>query len=238
MIMRKATLFIIMLGLSLISSAFAQSYKYDYSPSYGPLPPNPLSVARRLSYENFRDIKLLHTAIMNFGGGEAEINKLIDQYAEASALYFQNRIKESADAFKKNQIEILNTSKRIALKYKDDTTLLLTDGIKLNIKNKITKKGFKKISESDISSDKYLENAQWGVAKANDYHDRYKDAKAVSSLNLITAIYYFRGAKENIFNMIKVQDMDKARKDELLAKYKKEMEDNKNRVYESKEKGK
>jgi hypothetical protein len=237
MIMRKGMLFVILLCVSFISSASAQLYKYDYSPLYGPLPPNPLSVTKRLSYENYRSIKLLHAAIMNFGGGEAEVNKLVDQYAEASALYFQNRITESAESFKKNQIEILNTTKRLALKYKEDTAALLTDSIKLNIKNRFSK-SFKMIRERDTSYEKYLDNAHWGVAKANDYYDRFKDAKAVSSLDLITSIYYFRAAKDNIFNVIKVQDMDKAQKEELLAKYKKEMEDNKNKVYESREKGK
>jgi hypothetical protein len=235
--MRKGMLFFVLLFVSLISSASAQTYKYDYNPSYGPLPANPQSLALRLSYENFRSIKLLHAAIMNFGGGEAEINKLVDQYAEASALYFQNRISESAESFKKNQVEILNTTKRLAYKYKEDTTALFNDSLKLILKNKFGK-GFKMVREKNTAYEKYLENAEWGMMKANDLYDRYKDAKAVSSLELLTSIYYFRGAKENIFNALKVQDMEKAQKEELLAKYKKEMDDDKNKVYETKEKGK
>jgi len=235
--MRKGMLFAVMFVLSLSPSLSAQTYSYDYSPLYGPLPLNPLSVARRLSYENFRSIKLLHAAIMNFGGGEAEVNKLVDQYAEASALYFQNRIKESAEAFTRNQIEILNTAKRLALKYKEDTAALLTDSIKLNFKNKF-KKNFQEIRQGEASADKYLENAQWSVSRANDFYDRFKDAKAAPSLGLINAVYYFRATKENLFNMVKVLNMDKAQKDEYLAKYKKDLVDNNNKVYESKEKEK
>ncbi len=235
--MRKGMLFVVLLFASLISSVLAQPYKYDYNPLYGPLPANPQSISLRLSYENFRSIKLLHAAVLNYGGGEAEINKLVDQYAEASALYFQGRVNEAAESFKKNQIEILNVTKRLAYKYREDTTALFNDIMKVALKNKFGK-GFKMVREKDTSYEKYLENAQWGMAKGNDLYERYKDAKAVSSLELLTSIYQFRGAKENILNALRVQDMDKAQKEQLLSKYKKEMDDNKNKVYESKEKGK
>jgi hypothetical protein len=231
--MRKGMLCVIISILSISSSLSAQTTSYDYNPLYGPLPFNPLSVARRLSYENFRSIKLLHAAIMNFGGGEAEVNKLVDQYAEASALYFQNRINESAEAFTKNQIEILAAAQRLARKYKDDTTALLTESIKLNFKNKFSK-SFHEIRQEETSADKYLKNAQWNVSKATDYYDRFKDAKVASAIGLINAIYYFRAAKENIFNAVKVMNMDQVRKDEFLVKYKKDMADDNNKVYESK----
>jgi hypothetical protein len=230
--MRKGMLCVIISMLSIGSSLSAQTTSYDYNPLYGPPSFDPLSVARRLSYENFRSIKLLHAAIMNFGGGEAEVNKLVDQYAEASAMYFQNMIKESAEAFTKNQKEILAAAQRLARKYKEDTDSLLTESIKLNFKNKFDK-SFQNIRLEDASAEKYLQNAQWSVAKATDYFDRFKDARTSSAIGLINAIYYFRAAKEEIFKAIKVMNMDQARKDEFLAKYKKDIVDDNNKVYES-----
>lgn len=237
--MRKGTSLIMSCCVALImSSAFAQSYKYDNHPSYGPVPPNPVSIAKRLSYENYRSIKLLNNAILNYGGGEAEIDKLIDQYAEASALYFQNRVNESAEAFKKNQVDIMNTAKQLSVKYKDDTTLLLVDSTKMATRTRLKLQLRGGGSADKFPFEKYLEHAQFAVSKANDYYDRYKDAKAVSALELINAIYYYRTAKENLIQMFRTMEMDKAKKDEILAKYKKDIDDNMNKVYESKVKEK
>ena len=221
-----------------MSSAFAQSYKSDNNPLYGPVPTNPLSIAKRLSYENYRSIKLLNNAILNYGGGEAEVDKLIDQYAEASALYFQNRVDESAEVFKKNQIDIMNAAKQLSVKYRDDTTALLLDSTKMATRIRVKMQLRGGGSSDRFPFEKYLEYAQFAVVKANDYHERFKDAKAVSALELINAIYYYRTAKDNLIQMIRIMEMDKTKKDELLAKYKKDIDDNKNKVYESKEKDK
>jgi len=62
--MRKGMLLVMSCMVSiLISTAYAQSYKFDYNPVYGPAPMggNPRSIAQQLSYENFRSIKLLNT---------------------------------------------------------------------------------------------------------------------------------------------------------------------------------
>ncbi|OHD66666.1 MAG: hypothetical protein A2176_05225 [Spirochaetes bacterium RBG_13_51_14] len=259
---------------TIITSAHAQSYKFDYHPAYGPAPlgSNPQSIARLLSYENFRSIKLLNAAIMNYGGGDAELDKLIDQYAEASALYFQNKMMESAKAFKENQAAITATAKQLAQKYHQETNALLKDSINMSIRAKL--KLQLKTGQNQLVSDKQLGQAQAGVLKANDYYDRFKDAKSVDAISLITAIYYYRGAKQNMFTMMKVvadsqskalaeeevkamiakkqlprsrkeetrRDLENQKRKELeskyLDKYAKDITDNNNQVYQSKEKEK
>ena len=273
--MRKGTSLIMSFVILLLASAaYAQSSKIDYNPAYEPAPlkADPQAISRLLSYENFRSIKLLNAAILNYGGGEGEIDKLIDQYAEASALYFQNKMMDSAKAFRENQAAIMTTAKQLAQKYNQDTTALLTDSIKQNIraKYKLQLSG----SRERTASDKFLEYAQGGVLKATDYYERYKDAKAASALDLINAIYYYRSAKENMFQMMRVladaeskrqaeeevnamiankelprskkedkqRELEVQKKKDLLSryldKYAKDMVDNKNLVYQSKEKEK
>lgn len=260
--------------LTFISPANAQSYKFDYNPAYGPAPlgGEPRSIAKLLSYENFRSIKLLNTAILNFGGGDAVIDKLIDQYAEASALYFQNRVMESAKAFRENQAAIMAAAKQLAQKYSQDSAALLKDSINLNVRSKM-KMQLKGIA-GPYTADKLLEQAQAGILKADEYYDRYKDAKSVSAMDLITAIYYYRGAKESMFQMMRVladseskmqaedemkaliakKQVEPSKRDETrqakqeqkrkellskyLDKYTRDIADDKNMVYESKEKEK
>ncbi len=273
--MRNGMLLIMSCMISiLISTAYAQSYKFDYHPSYGPAPlgGDPKSIAQQLSYENFRSIKLLNTAVMNFGGGEAEIDKLVDQYAEASALYFQNKMMESAKAFKENQAAILSTAKQLSQKYNQDTNALLKDSINMNVRAKLKLK--LKSSEGRSATDKLMDQGQAGVLKANDYYERFKDAKSASAMDLISSIYYYRGAKDSMFQMMRiiadyqskfqaeaeVNDMiakkqlprskkdatiqekaEQKRKDleaKYLDKYARDMVDNKNLVYISKEKEK
>ncbi len=195
---------------------------------------NPLDVAKRLSYENFRDLKLLQTAILNFGGGKDEINRLIDQYAEASALYFQARYEESANIYSDNQREILSAAKRITTKYKETSEKLLLDSTKQTIKDELASK--LKGEEGYISPTVYLSRARFAVNTANDYFDRFKDAINASPMNFIKAIYYYRQAKENMFNLMTAVEPDKAKKQGILDLYKKDILDNDNRVYESKEK--
>lgn len=271
--MRKGTCLIMSFVLLLIvSSAYAQSYKFDYHPAYEPPPlkSDPQAISRLLSYENFRSIKLLNAAIINFGGGEGEIDKLIDQYAEASALYFQNKMYESAKAFRENQAAIMATAKQLAAKYNQDATAILTDSIKMNTRARFKMNLIRPTDRS--SSDKFLDQASGGVSKANDYYERYKEAKSASALDLINAIYYYRSAKENMFQMMRViadieskrqaeeevkamlvkkeieysrreakqQELEMQKKKELLAryldKYEKDQVDNKNIVYQTKEK--
>lgn len=236
---------------SFSSGVHAQEGEKQYNSQY-----NPTSVVKRLSYENFKNIKLLRSAILNYGGGEAEVQKLIDQYADATALYFQDKTEEAASKFTENEREIFKAAKKIAGDYHNDSTAFLTKGIKRNIQVNIERdvdgKG------RDAVMDKYLENAKISLKKGAAIYEDYKytgDKTTGSAKRLITSIYYYRMAKQNLIMMYQahVEGMkldpdkkkDQEKKDEMFdrlmkedfkADYKKDMQDNKNKVYESKEK--
>jgi len=196
----------------------------------------PLSLVKRLSYENFRNLKMLRSAIINYGGGVAEFDKLVDQYAEASALYFQDRISESAKKFSLNERSILKMAKKLAKIYKNDSSKMLTDGMKLNIKNQM-KRSFnnKKINGA---ADHFISNAKYGVRKANDYYVRYINASTASPRQLITAIFYYRRSKENVINMYEsMTDLDKDTKEKIRNQFKKDRIDNSNKIYKARKKG-
>ena len=220
-------LFTILISVILFSSVYAQERKYNTL--YKPLP-----VVKRLSYENYKNIKLLQSAIINYGGGEAEVEKLVDQYAEASALFFQNKIEDSADKFTENSREILKTTQKILNVYKLDTNMMIMEGIKFNIKNEFSK-SLTNERKNEVA-EKYLNNARFAFAKAEDIYNKLINATNAPPEKLITAIYYYRRAKENILLMYEVTKMDGEKKNKILAEYKKDIEDNKNKVYISKEK--
>ena len=179
----------------------------------------PSAVVLRLSYDNFKNIKLLHAAIMNYGGGESEFDKLVDTYAEASAMYFQNKIIEAANIFTKNEKEIQEVSQKIASIYKSETDQLHIDVIKMNIKYKI--KASLKGDKINDSADTAVSGASEGIQKANDLYVRSKP---------IEAIYFFRRAKEQCFKLYSVLEVP------LPEKFKKDHADNLNKVFESKNK--
>lgn len=217
---------------------------------------NPTSVVKRLSYENFRNIKLLRAAILNYGGGEAEVQRLIDQYADATALYFQDKTEEAAARFTENEREIFKVAKKIAGDYNRDSSAFLTRGIKRNIQVNIERdvdgRG------RDAVMDKYLENAKISLKKGTAIYDDYRYAgekSTGSAKRLITSIYYYRMAKQNLFMMyqahvdsmkldpdrkkdqeMKDQMFDRLVKEDYRADYKKDMQDNKNKVFVSMEK--
>ncbi len=234
-----------------LGSAWAEAGEVEFNDSY-----LPSSVVKRLSYENFRNIKLLRTAILNYGGGEAEIQKLIDQYAEASALYFQDKVLDAAKKYMENEGEIFKTAQKIAKIYHDDTVKFLQQGIKRNIK--ITLEREVNGERSDPVMTKYLNNAKFANRKAKSIYDDFKYSnpkKPGPAYKLITAIYYYRLSKQNLFQMYKAYgrtlDLDKDKKknikmvEEKVTKmiqedykpdYKKDLKDNENKVYVSMEK--
>ncbi|HOO71374.1 MAG TPA: hypothetical protein PK926_06400 [Spirochaetota bacterium] len=207
--------------------SFAQDKQFNQL--YKPLP-----LIKRLSYENFKNIKLLQSAIMNYGGGESEVEQLIDQYAEASALYFQNRIDDAANKFSENERGILKVAQNLAKKYKDDSESLLIQAIKLNIKTSL-RRSLNGEKRNEVA-DKLLANAQFGVQKGNDFYDRYKAAHTAPPSELVSSIYYYRRAKENLFLMYEVTDLDPQEKKSFFDQHKKDIEDNNNRIYKSREK--
>ena len=224
---------IVIIAVILLSSAL-YGQENNYSTAY-----NPTKLAKRLSYENFRDLKLLQSAIYNFGKGSTNdkkksVDDLIEEYAEASALYFQSRYKESAKLFAKNQQDIFIVAKGITKKYKDSTYDLLMLSTRKTIKGELNRaiKGGKK---SRIP-DKLLSNARFAFNKATDYYENIKNATTASSKNLIKSIYYYRKSKANMFLLLKVIKMDVKEREKLLSKYKRDIDDSENRVYKGKEK--
>jgi len=124
---------------------------------------NTTALVKRLSYENYKNIKLLRSAIINYGGGEAEFQKLIDQYAEATALYFEDKIDESANKFTENEREILKTAKKIADIYSKDSSQFFSKTIKRNIQIAIQIDAISK--DRNPSMDKTYNNAGVSVDK-------------------------------------------------------------------------
>jgi hypothetical protein len=235
----------------LFSAGYSQTQGNSYNQQY-----NPVSLIKRLSYENFKNIKLLRSAIMNYGGGEAEVQKLVDQYAEATALYFEDKVEESASKFSENERDIFKTAKKLAADYSKDSSKFLNKGIKRNVQIAIQSEVEGK--QRDAVMDKYLDNAKSAHKRANSILDDYKytnETNSSSAQRLVSSIFYFRLAKENLFLMyrayiepmkldadkkkdreMKDQFFDKMIKEDYKDDYKKDLQDNKNKVYTSMEK--
>ena len=202
--------------LFVISTLYGQfeTQKKEFNPLY-----KPISVVKRLSYDNFKKIKLLHTAIMNYGGGKEVFDRIVDAYAEASALYFQKKITESANLFTKNGKDIDEVAEKIVKIYKEETDKLHTEIIKMNVKYSI------KMSlageKPNPTATKAVSGASFGVQKANDYFVRARP---------INAIYFYRRAKAKCFQLYKILEVP------LPEKFNKDIVDIKNQVYHSKQK--
>lgn len=200
----------------------------DYNPLYGPPPKyQPLPVVKRLSYENFRNMKLLQAAIQNYGGGDSETDRLIDGYSEASALYFENRINEASAAFIRNETAIFESARNLSGIYRRNTEQLVSGALKIGIK-----KSMRDAVEGrryEPLSDKFITNAQYALQQANDYYDRFAKAKSANPRELITAIYYYRRAQESIFQMYEYRYLGDASrmkdKDKVKALHRKVDED-------------
>ncbi len=221
---------------------------------------NPLKLVQRLSYENFRNIKLLQSALLNYGNGMKDIDLLVNEYAEASALYFQDKIPLAATKFSENQRHILEAAKKLVLIYRKKVNKMVTGVIKYNTRQIIIMSldGRKR----KTTPDKYVRNAGFAYKKANDYVDRYINAKYANPKQLAHAIYYYRRSKENIFiaykayiqmgtnykKLLRLEKKNKLtakQKKEInqkrflikkLAGYEKDMVDNSNKQFKSKDK--
>jgi hypothetical protein len=188
----------------------------EFNPLY-----NPQQVIQRLSYDNFKSIKLLHTAIVNFGGGEAEFERLVNDYAEATSYYFRGSLVESANLFTKNEKDIHAVGMKLAQKFKEDTEALHREVIKQHVKSnvKLSLKGEK----ADPTAELLVSNGAFGINKANDLFERSKP---------VDAVYYYRRAKESCFKYYELT------KEPLPDRYKKDVVDAQNKIYTSKEKEK
>lgn len=248
---RLLALFFVINIFGISGAVFSQTEEKKYNQQY-----NTVSLIKRLSYDNFKNIKLLRSAIMNYGGGEAEIQKLIEQYADATALYFEDKIDESATKFSENEREIFKTAKKIAGDYNKDSSFFLSKSIKKSIQIAIQQEVDGK--QHDRVWEKYLDNAKFSQKKAVSILDDYKyvsEKNSTSAQRLITSIYYYRLTKQNLFLMyqtyietlkldpdkkkdreMKDQMFDKMIKENYKDDYKRDLQDNKNKVYTSMEK--
>lgn len=244
-------LFLVINILGLFNSGYSQSEEKKYNQQY-----NPVTLVKRLSYENFKNIKMLRNAIMNYGGGEAEVQKLVDQYAEATALYFEEKIEESASKFSENEREIFKVAKRLATEYDKECQIFLNNAIKKNIT--IALKQEVEGKHRDVVMDKYLDNAKAAQKRASSILNDYKytsDKNSTSAQRLVSSIFYYRLVKKNLFMMYVayVDPMkldtdgkkDKEKKEQLVEKmiredykgdYKKDLQDNENKLFKSMEK--
>jgi len=195
---------------------------------------------------------------MNYGGGEAEVQKLIEQYADATALYFEDKVEESAAKFSENEREIFKIAKKLATEYSKDSSKFLNKGIKRNIQISIQQDLEGKSRETIAVMEKYLDNAKSAQKKANAILEDYKyinEKNSTSAQRLVTSIYYYRLAKDNLIKMyqayiepmkldpdkkkdreMKDQLFDKMMKEDYKDEYKKDIQDNKNKIYTSMEK--
>lgn len=251
--MTRIVLFIVMaLALTPVFQGFAQQQaeqketKKVFNELYQPLP-----VILRLSYENFRNIKLLNAAIVNFGGGDEEFDRLVDEYAEASSLYFRNDYVLSANKFTENERNINRTADKIARKYKELTEDLDQKTIKMKIRASFRLSLSGRKIETHAAADEAMRDGGYSLNKANDLLARSRP---------VESIYFYRRAKEKHFQVYKIlrsqfEESKKeaqirgksadvaffdreAKKYALPDEYKKDMSDNMNRVYESGEREK
>jgi hypothetical protein len=188
----------------------------------------PVSVVQRLSYDNFKNIKLLMTAVYNFGGGEAEFNKLVDGYAEASALYFSRDFEKAAVSFSKNEKDIRESAMKLAEKYKKDAETLNKEIIAYNVKIRVKQSiDGKKPTDGMLTADKLIEQGAESLSKANDAYVRVRPAQAIG---------LYRRSKDNSINFWHVLDIKEYNGQNLAERFAKDSADNKNKMYVAKEK--
>ena len=180
---------------------------------------DPEAVINRLSYENFKNIKLIRTAIFNYGGGESQFEKLVNDYAKASALYYRKEFIESANLFTQNEDEIQTVATDLAKKYKETAEQLHVDVIKLGVKHQL--KSSLDNEQVNESVAPLISNASYAIQMANDYLERSRP---------IDAIFYYRRAKENCFKVYEALKM------KVPEEFEKDMVDMQNKVYVEKEK--
>ncbi len=234
--MQKGFLSLLILGV--LVTAFAQVPDKE-----------PKEVIRRLSYENFKNIRLLYTPIMNYGGGEEEFDRLVKTYSEASSLYFSKDFEQAAKKFEENEKQIRESAENIAKKYKEETETWQKEILEKDIKVRIT--GSISGKDENKTTEKYINQSTESIIRANDYFDRVRPVQAISMYRLSRdrmLTYLLVRAEElpeeTIVDCKKnPRDYDKCiklaqdkQKEEVRQQYEKIIKDNENQVYISKEK--
>ncbi len=194
------------------------------TPSGGFLPED---VIIRLSYENFKNLKLLSAAIMNFGGGESEFKALVQTYAKATSLYFQKDDQAAAKEFQKNEADIKKSGMDLAAKYKERAAQIQIEIIEYNVKTRIDAE--LKGERIPAPAEKLLTQAIEAMRFANDLNDRERPVEAID---------YYRIAKTKSFEYYEVMaTYDKNLKiNEIKEKYERDIKDDQGQIYTSKEK--
>jgi hypothetical protein len=177
------------------------------------------AVINRLSYENFKSIKLLRTAIFNYGKGESQFEELVNDYARASALYYRKEYIKSANLFTQNEKNIQDVATQLAKQYKETSEKLHIDVIKMGVKHQLKSSIEKQKPNATVEA--LISNASYAIHMANDYLVRSHP---------IDAIFYFRRAKENCFKVYEILKID------IPDTFEKDMVDLQNEVYVEKEK--
>ncbi|HEY1405207.1 MAG TPA: hypothetical protein VF857_01235 [Spirochaetota bacterium] len=208
------------------ASVFAQD-KQSSTDKTNPLY-DPVSVVLRLSYDNFKNIKILYTAVVNYGGGQAEFDRLVDGYAEASALYFSHDYRKAADAFTKNEKDIRDTAVKLAAKYRIDAEALNKATISHNVKLRIRYSlDGKKSTDAMVTAEKLINQSSESLAKGYDFDDRVRP---------VQAIQLFRRSKEQSIQYYQVLGVKELDGQKLSDRFERENADNRNKIYVAKEK--
>ncbi|MDA3899321.1 MAG: hypothetical protein PF637_02245 [Spirochaetes bacterium] len=241
--MKKGFVISVFLAFTLSFLAFAQAVD---GPDH-----DPKAVIKRLSYENFRNIKLLTAAIFNYGGGDAEFDKLVQSYSEASSLYFSREYERSAKQFEENELEIRETAMNIAKIYKEDSEAMQKELIERDVRVRIKKSLRGK--KNNETKEKMMSQSTAAILQANDYFVRTRPIQAIESYRIskdrmLTYMYIeaddlpeetvnecrkLRFDREKCLN-----DAKEKRRVEIRERYEKIISDNDSKVYISKEKAK
>lgn len=158
---------------------------------------DPAYVMQNRINDGYMNLKKLYVPIRNFGGGEAEYNRLLDGYSVALALYLRGRVEEAGEHFARNESEIRAAADSLAKKYREQAERLHAETVKLHIASKMKKSLDGRTIEVEpsryTSGDTWMENASDSLRLAN---------RQLSEGRPLEAIYYFRRAKDSCFEAI------------------------------------
>jgi hypothetical protein len=208
--------FIKLAVLLLSVMAFSNVTYSQYTPSGGY---ETNDIIKRLSMENFRNIRLLMTAIINYGGGENEFSNLVNGYSEATSQYFAKEYDNSVATYTKNEKDISDTAMSLAKKYKERTAMIhkkmIDDNVRGNLKKSLAGKG------ANPSLEKIVGEASESYRKANELYSRKRPVQALA---------LYRRAKEKCIYYYEVQSI------KLPEEYDRDKQDAQNQIYKAKEK--
>jgi hypothetical protein len=220
---------ITMAGVPLFSQAGSVDGKIN--PLY-----DSVAVVQRLSYDNFKSIKLLYSAVVNFGGGQAEFDKLVDGYATASSYYFSRDFDKAADAFTKNEKDIKEAATRLAQKYQQDTIELNREIIKYQVNARI-----KQSLTADKQDPEAKRKTQEGLQTAEIMMKQSSESLSMANDELVRAhpvqaIALYRRSKDNSIMFYEALGLKELKNQKLSERFAREKSDNKNKIYIAKEK--